>query len=311
LLLPNFRQIRQFLIDEFFLSSRKSFMRKYIYCILIFSTSLGAQNKRFTYEYSAVSDSTNKDDVQKELLVLDVNKNGSIFYSLEKFKSDSIQYDELQKQANSDAEIINVKSTYKGKILYTISKNYPGFETFLHTALANDRYKVTDERKQVWKILPEKQKIGEFETQKAETNSFGRKWVAWFAPDLPIQDGPYKFHGLPGLIIKNEDKTTSHSFELKGISDYVDNRKLEIDEERNVEKEIAINYSKYKKLALEQFNDPSKSLREMMNRAGQNFKIFGPDGREMKPAEVIKQRELEAKEKHKKNNNPIELDLLQ
>jgi GLPGLI family protein len=32
---------------------------------------------------------------------------------------------------------------------------------------------------------------------------------------LPIQDGPYKFHGLPGLILKIEDETKSHSFALK------------------------------------------------------------------------------------------------
>jgi GLPGLI family protein len=34
---------------------------------------------------------------------------------------------------------------------------------------------------------------------------------------MPIQDGPYKFHGLPGLILKIEDETKSHSFALKGI----------------------------------------------------------------------------------------------
>ena len=46
------------------------------------------------------------------------------------------------------------------------------------------------------------EKIGEFETQKAETFIFGRKWTAWFSPEIPIQDGPYKFRGLPGLIVK-------------------------------------------------------------------------------------------------------------
>ena len=285
-------------------------MRKYLIFFLISSVFAGAQNKRFTYEYSYVSDSANKENLEKELLVLDVNPNRSIFYSLEKFKSDSVIHVELEKQAHSNSDIINVRPTYKGKIFYTISKNYPGLETFLHTFVGNDHYKVSDNRKQVWKIRSEKQKTGEFETQLAETDMYGRKWFAWFATDLPIQDGPYKFRGLPGLIVKIEDQTKTHSFELKGISNYTDNRKLELDEARNYEKEITIDYSKYKKLTLEQFNDPSKSLREMMNSAGKNFKMFGPDGVEIKPADMIRKREMQAKEFRKKNNNPLELDLL-
>ena len=167
-----------------------------------------------------------------------------------------------------------------------------------------------DNRKPVWKILADKQKLGEFETQKAETEMYGRKWTAWFTTEIPIQDGPYKFHGLPGLIVKIEDEGKFHSFELKGISKYVENNKLKIDDDRNYEKEILIDHVKYKKLAAELRNDPTKSLREMMNSATTSFKIIGPDGNEIKPSDLIRQRELKAKEDRKKNNNPLELDLL-
>jgi GLPGLI family protein len=33
----------------------------------------------------------------------------------------------------------------------------------------------------------------------------GRHYNAWFAPDIPIKYGPYKFNGLPGLIMKISD----------------------------------------------------------------------------------------------------------
>lgn len=135
-------------------------MKKGLLLLLLISVFANAQNKRFTYEYSFVLDSTNKDDVQKELIVLDVNPEGSKFYSYELFKSDSLQLVEIEKQANSGSEIINVKQSYKGKIFYTIEKNYPAFKIFQHTGLGNNRYKVLDNRKLSWKILGDKQKLG-------------------------------------------------------------------------------------------------------------------------------------------------------
>ena len=65
-----------------------------------------------------------------------------------------------------------------------------------------------------WKILPETKKIGEYETQKATASFGGRERIAWFSKDIPFQDGPYKFHGLPGLIVKAEDSTGSHIMTL-------------------------------------------------------------------------------------------------
>ena len=73
-----------------------------------------------------------------------------------------------------------------------------------------------DDTKFDWKISTDKEKIGEYNTQKATLDFGGRKWTAWFTPDLPFQDGPYKFHGLPGLIVKIEDDGKNYSWELKG-----------------------------------------------------------------------------------------------
>lgn len=284
-------------------------LKKYLFLILFASLFTNAQNKRFIYEYSYILDSTNKADVKKELLVLDVNPDGSKFYSYEKFKSDSLLNVEIEKQKNSDSDIINFNPTYKGKIIYTVSKNYPDFKTFLHIGLGADDYKVSDDRKMIWEILPEKQKIGEFEVQKAESEMFGRKWIAWFTTEIPIQDGPYKFNGLPGLIAKIEDQNKTHTFELKGVSKMIDNE-LKVKKQTFDGKEVPINHSQYKKMYLELRNDPAKTLREMMNSAAENFKMFDPSGAEIKPADVLRKRELQGIENRKKNNNVLELDLL-
>lgn len=53
----------------------------------------------------------------------------------------------------------------------------------------------------------------------AETDFHGRHWNVWFTPEIPIQDGPWKFCGLPGLILEAADSTGQHSFIADGIEE--------------------------------------------------------------------------------------------
>ena len=53
--------------------------------------------------------------------------------------------------------------------------------------------------------------------QKATCRWRGRDYVAWFAPDIPIRRGPWKFGGLPGLILKIHDADYLYVFEAVAI----------------------------------------------------------------------------------------------
>ena len=61
-----------------------------------------------------------------------------------------------------------------------------------------------------WIITDETENIMGYECVKATTDWRGRKWNAWFS-DIPINGGPWKFQGLPGLILKVEDSEGDHS----------------------------------------------------------------------------------------------------
>ncbi|MFW2135930.1 GLPGLI family protein [Chryseobacterium sp. TY4] len=59
--------------------------------------------------------------------------------------------------------------------------------------------------------------MGKWDCQKARTDVAGRKWTACFTSSIPLQDGPYKFRGLPGVIVKITKHNESIAFELKAI----------------------------------------------------------------------------------------------
>ncbi|MCM1168705.1 MAG: GLPGLI family protein [Bacteroides sp.] len=68
-----------------------------------------------------------------------------------------------------------------------------------------------------WQLLPETDSVAGFACQKASTDYKGRHYVAWYSPDVAVQAGPYKFGGLPGLIVRVEDTTGDYRWELNGI----------------------------------------------------------------------------------------------
>lgn len=281
-------------------------MNKKVFVLLFLGmiVFLSAQNQRFMYEYKFVSDSTNRDDVKTELINLDTTPKGSKFYSYTSYKSDSLMRVDLEKQLKANGSI-NIKTDQrKGVIRYAIAKNYTNGNIDFRTRIGMDAFRVAEERKMTWKILPDKQKIGNWETQKATTEFAGRKWTAWFCSDIPIQDGPYKFSGLPGLVVKLEDDTHSHLYNLIAI------KNLGVLEPEiyafQISKEIPLKSAEYKKLLLEHRKDPAKGLRQISMDNGVVLNMANSAEND----KFLKEREERLKEQIKKDNNLIEIDLL-
>ncbi len=71
---------------------------------------------------------------------------------------------------------------------------------------------------QQWQMGTEIQTILGYKCQKAVCHWRGRDFVAWFAPGIPVKAGPWKFGGLPGLILKLNDMENLYRFEAVRIS---------------------------------------------------------------------------------------------
>ncbi|QBO59180.1 GLPGLI family protein [Chryseobacterium salivictor] len=286
-------------------------MKKYLPLFLLACNFFFAQNQRFSYEYQFVKDSLNKQDITKELMNLDISKDGSSFYSRDVHISDSTMNAYFERQIKNTGSMnvdMKMMSQRKGSVRYKIFKKYPDFKIAASINIGMDSYQVSDDRKMVWTILPDQQKIGEFNAQKATTDFAGRKWVAWFSAELPFQDGPYKFHGLPGLIVKLEDLTKTHQFELIGISKFTPVTE-KVSEFTVKKKEIEINQKQYRKIYSEDRNDPAKAIKQALAN-GAVFQLTDQNGNSIAPAEMIKNKEQGTKAKNAKDNNLLELDLL-
>jgi len=70
---------------------------------------------------------------------------------------------------------------------------------------------------QDWTVLGDTMTVLGYSCRKAKCSYQGRDWEAWFAPDIPINEGPWKFYGLPGLIMKLEDSESHYCFEISGL----------------------------------------------------------------------------------------------
>ena len=68
-----------------------------------------------------------------------------------------------------------------------------------------------------WKITDQEKKIGKFQCKLAKTSFRGRDYNAWFTTEIPIFDGPWKFNGLPGLILEVIDSKKEYQFIYKSI----------------------------------------------------------------------------------------------
>lgn len=68
-----------------------------------------------------------------------------------------------------------------------------------------------------WNFFNESEVIIGYECSKETTEFAGRKYTAWFTTEIPMPYGPYKFNGLPGLILKIEDNEKQFIWEAIGF----------------------------------------------------------------------------------------------
>ena len=95
-------------------------------------------------------------------------------------------------------------------------------ETIVARIIAGDHYWYTEPTEMpVWQILSETKELLGYSCQLATCDFRGRTWYAWFSTDIPVNEGPWKLFGLPGLVLEAYDSKKHYAYTLKSRQAYL------------------------------------------------------------------------------------------
>lgn len=203
---------------------------------------------RFHYEYAWEFDTLTYNDTREDLIILQVGQSISKSYSYYTFQSDSLRdtpdgrtvfRESINTVVREQMERgVRPNPLYVRRMAAMVYKNYPEGEVTVTDAISGNYYIYTDElHPQTWKINDSTKTIMDYTCQMAVSDFRGRRWIAWFAHDIPISDGPWKFSGLPGLIMEVYDTEKHFHFTLVGIE--------QIEDEPIVFSPVVLSYGSY------------------------------------------------------------------
>lgn len=176
---------------------------------------------RYTY-INKTDNTTQKGKPRAENMLLFLGKNASLYTSYDKINYEIAEDQKSMARAiaqagNSSApKMIKVDRSageWLSKIEYFLYSQSQ--KLFIKENIIGTGFLTEEELPKInWKITKDTTNLSGVSCKKATANFEGKNWVAWFAPSLPFQSGPWKLSGLPGLIIEAfvEDKTTQFQF---------------------------------------------------------------------------------------------------
>lgn len=175
--------------------------------------------------YAFNADNIQKMDTYEDFQCLEIGKNNARYFSvfLEKGEQKVNKWLQEHKGAqsvpnvNTDGKRGTYWSEYQYTELYIQKDKLTGYYSF---PMYLNKYNATCAEGfplQKWKMKEETKMICNYRCQKAVCHFRGRDFTAWFTSDIPIIYGPWKFGGLPGLILRLSDSAGEYTFECVKI----------------------------------------------------------------------------------------------
>lgn len=172
---------------------------------------------RITYQSKAINDTLTKPyKYRDDEMRLDISADGvSKFYSYSAAVRMKLMREKIEKGE------FDLRDLPKAGILsMEFYKNYPEKGKTLMLDAAGEAKCQIEEKMETpeWTILPDSTAdIMGYPCQLATTHFKGRQWYAWYTEDIPLDEGPWKLRGLPGLILEAYDSSRQFIFDGQGM----------------------------------------------------------------------------------------------
>lgn len=265
---------------------------------LLLSTQMLAANNdtilaKVYYKCFHLYDTTLNNAARNENMILFVGREYSLYKSLDKMYNDSI----IEDGSKKGKDMLDYRTN--GTRLNTtnnqlIKKNKEPYIVYENMEIIRN-YLIRDniEGLQKWQITTETKKIETLTATKATCTFRGRNYEAWFCPDIPIQNGPWKFGGLPGLILELSDSKNQVKFTFLGMEKTSDkNLPMPVPPSKTITTTLA----EFEKIKEAKRNDPIGWVNAALEETGSPNRIEAINGQ----TQNVKQPN--------RTNNPIELN---
>lgn len=191
-----------------------------ILCFVVIAAMAQTADIEVSYNYKHFH---RRGSEQNHRMILLANTSSSKFYnpiteyldSLESTPEGWNTYNQMKMAAFTSG---NMKNVPKRSVPMYIFKNKDGnTDVFDGNITLMFRYTEPYEA-QIWEMGDSTKNILGYDCLMASSDYHGRHWTVWFTPDIPIQDGPWKLSGLPGLILEAQEESGQHHFTATGLN---------------------------------------------------------------------------------------------
>ena len=184
--------------------------------------TLAPENMEFVYDYRCCVDTTGslENNISGDNMLLQIGPDGlSKFSSYKNLTVDSLLMSLTDEQI-MDAAMEDKLSN--GEFM-TIYKNYPTGRLTHTEKICQDWFRYEEDMPTLdWELTDSVTTVLGYECLSARCKFHGREWTVFYTEDIPLMDGPWKLHGLPGLIMKASDENGHYTFECIGIKSKAD-----------------------------------------------------------------------------------------
>lgn len=238
---------------------------------------------RFVVSYRMLYQQRPESEHPKEdLLLLEVGSRVTRFYSYRTWQTDS-----LVRVTPPEQVLANLGSFHSGVRDELFRDQAAGRLTHIDQ-IGMDYLLYTEPLPAIdWELEEGERTILGYACHRARCAFRGRNYEAWYAPEIAVSAGPWKFGGLPGLILAIKDDAGVLDLEATGVEQRVEPIRMT---DRNYMK---TNRRKYRELKQKMMTDPVGYL---TGNSNVQMTIKNEDGSPVNPGDLVR------------GYNPIELE---